>query len=185
MCAVVCMCFGRQPVMGPAYSQRVNIVTTTATSVINFDPYAFHEQYHEFMNTGSATDPTDLRRKVGAPQAAARPLVVKDRKKRGRGDASDLSYLGPWAGYEDEEETRKTCLEKGTLTAEQLRERKELGLDGEGKAKEGAAAGACHPSPTPLHTRTRTHASYGMCTRAAVVWRCGVPRSPTGTCALR
>jgi hypothetical protein len=126
--------------MGPAYTQRVNIVTGTSTSVINFDAYAFHEQYHEFMNSGTATDPTDIRRKVSAVQAAARPLVVKERRKRGRGDASDHTYLGPWAGYEDEEEARKSCLQKGALTAEQLRERKELGLDGEGGA--GAAAGA-------------------------------------------
>ncbi len=175
--AYLLLCCGGapQPVMGPSNPHRVNIVTTTSNTVVNYDAFSFHQQYHEFMNSGGGVDPTDSRLRISAPQALARPLKVADRKKRARGDVRDETYLGPWAGYEGEEEARKSCIEKGLLTAEQQRERKELGLDKDDKDKEkekgkkedggsddggdgdgagGAAAGAGGPSGKAKATAT-------------------------------
>ena len=63
------------------------------------------------------------------------PAQTEKNKKRARlrnNDASSEAYLGPWGGFEGEDETKESALARGELTLKQKLIRVDLGLDPEG-----------------------------------------------------
>lgn len=107
--------------------QKVNHLTGQA-DLYYMNPFNFEEQYHNFKNLGFAYDPSDgserkviinsqnsqiiddkkqsfLSRSVFSKNKKEnndqRKLIAKNRKKSGH--AGSGNFLGPWAGYENED----------------------------------------------------------------------------------